>query len=162
MNLFKSLFDKLKLGLTVDTSRKNSPSNKKVSGNIIQSVNQQGGVTAHTININEAQAPEWKLTASEKINDSEWRTKFSAKAIGSLPYYNWNILFTFNAKVLKREDVSNEVSVGPWMPLTVDESRLSENHFFIGFLEFKPGQYFALYLYSKESLEVVDHKMLKI
>lgn len=66
----------------------------------------------------------------------------------------WNILLTLNTEVIKREDVPDKVSVEPWMPLNVQGGNLTAKHFFIGFSEFKPGQYFSIYLFSKEPIEV--------
>jgi hypothetical protein len=124
------------------------------TGNVVTQ-NQKGGIAAHTINVNEAIAPEWTLNPSEKIGDNEWRAKLSARARGRLPYFNWNILLTLNTEVIRREDVPGEVTVGPWIPLGLQRGKLQGNHFFIGFSEFKPGQGFAIYLYSKEPLKVL-------
>lgn len=131
-----------------------------VTGDVVISQNQTGGITAHSVNVNQVQDPEWSLGESEKIGENEYRTIFSAKGKGNLAYYNWNILFTLNTEVLRREDVPGKVSVGPWMPLSVQGGNLSKNHFFIGFAEFKPGQYFSLYLYSKEPIKVLRTDVL--
>lgn len=147
-----------------------NPENKKesdnpisigdVSGDVVISQNQTGGITAHSVNINEIQSPEWSIGKSEKISDSEWRTILSAMGRGNMAYYNWNILLTLNTEVIRKEDVPDKVSVGPWMPLSVQGSNLSKNHFFIGFSEFKPGQYFSIYLYSKEPIKVLKIDVL--
>jgi len=68
---------------------------------------------------------------------------------------------TFNTQVIRREDVPNEVSVGPWMPLQIEGGQLKPNQFFLGFSEFKPGQYLAVYLYSKEPLRLLESISLK-
>jgi hypothetical protein len=67
-----------------------------VSGDVVISQNQSGGITAHSVNINETVPPDWSIDPSEKISDSEWRTKLSARGKGRLPYYNWNLLLTLN------------------------------------------------------------------
>ena len=131
-----------------------------VSGDVVISQNQTGGITAHSINVNEVQSPEWSLSKSEKFGENEWRTIFSAKGMGNMAYYNWNILFTLNTEIIKREDIPGKVSVGPWMPLNVQGGNLSKNQFFIGFSEFKPGQYFSIYLYSKEPIKVLRTDVL--
>lgn len=131
-----------------------------VSGDVVISQNQTGGITAHSVNVNEIQSPEWSIGKSEKISDSEWRTILSAKGRGNMAYYNWNILLTLNTEVIRREDVPDKVSVGPWMPLSVQAGNLSKNHFFIGFSEFKPGQYFSIFLYSKEPIKVLKIDVL--
>ncbi len=128
---------------------------EKVEGDVVISQNQAGGITAHSVNINAVTPPEWTIGTSEKINDTEWRTKLSAREKGKLPYYNWNILLTLNTSVIRREDVPGEVTVGPWMPLEIRGGNLSSNHFFIGFSEFKPGQRFSIYLYSKEPIKIL-------
>lgn len=126
-----------------------------VSGDVVISQNQSGGITAHSVNINETVPPDWSINPSEKINDSEWRTKLSARGRGRLPYSNWNLLLTLNTEVIRREDVPGEVTVGPWMPLSVRGGNLQPNHFFIGFSEFKPSQALSIYLYSREPLKVL-------
>ena len=126
-----------------------------VLGDVVISQNQSGGITAHSVNINNPANPEWFIGPSEKITNNEWRTKLSAIGKGNLAYYNWNILLTLNTPVIRREDVPGEVTVGPWMPLKVKGGNLQPNHFFIGFSEFKPGQAFSIYLYSKEPLKVL-------
>jgi hypothetical protein len=131
-----------------------------VTGDVVISQNQTGGITAHSININEVQSPEWSMGKSEEIGENEWRTIFSARGKGHMAYYNWNILFTLNTEVIKREDVPGKVSVGPWMPLNVQGGNLSKDHFFIGFSEFKPGQYFSVYLYSKEPIKILRTEVL--
>lgn len=151
------------------TMKKNTNDNEKekpisigdVTGDVVISQNQTGGITAHSINVNEIQSPEWSIGESEKIGENEWRTIFSARGKGNMAYYNWNILFTLNTEVLKREDVPGKVSVGPWMPLNVQGGSLSKNQFFIGFSEFKPGQYFSIYLYSKEPIKVLRKDILR-
>jgi hypothetical protein len=128
----------------------------KVEGNVVISQNQSGGITAHSVNVNEAITPEWRIGESEKFNDTEWRTKLTARGKGNLPFYNWNILLTLNTSVIRREDVPGEVTVGPWMPLEISGGNLSANHFFLGFSEFKPGQGFSIYLYSLEPIKVLN------
>lgn len=126
-------------------------------GNIyVTSNNQSGGVTAHTVNINQPSVPVWGIEDSEQISDSEWRTKFWAFCQGALPAYNWNVLLTLNTPVLHREDVPGEVSVGPWSPLVLKGGTLREEQFFIGFSEFKPGQGFANFLYSSAPIKVLS------
>jgi len=126
-----------------------------VSGNVVISKNQTGGITAHSVVINRVQSPEWTLSPSEKVEDGLWRSKLNARGVGQLAFYNWNILLTLNTPVLKREDVPGEVSVGPWMPLEISGGDLSPNHFFLGFAEFKPGQHLGIYLYTKEPMKVL-------
>jgi hypothetical protein len=127
----------------------------KVEGDVVISQNQSGGITAHSINVNEAITPEWIIGESEKFNETEWRTKLTARGKGKIPYYNWNVLLTLNTSVIRREDVPGEVTVGPWMPLEIRGGNLSANHFFVGFSEFKPGQGFSIYLYSREPIKVL-------
>jgi len=45
----------------------------KIEGNAVISQNQSGGITAHTININEPNLPEIKLAPSERIGEGESR-----------------------------------------------------------------------------------------
>lgn len=130
----------------------NSP--KSMLQNIVNSPGAQAYQAGRDINLNEVIEPEWFLSSSEKINE-EWRTKLTARGKGRLPYYNWNILLTLNTDVLRREDVPGEVTVGPWMPLEIRGGNIKSNQFFIGFSEFKPGQGFSLYLYSKEPLRII-------
>jgi len=106
-----------------------------VTGDVVISQNQSGGITAHSVNINNPVTPEWLIAPSEQIAADEWRTKLSARGRGRLAFYNWNILLTLNTSVTRREDVPGEVTVGPWMPLTVTGGNLQANHFFIGFSE---------------------------
>lgn len=143
-----------------NTEKENSISVKNITGDVVISQNQTGGITAHSINVNEIQNPEWSLGESEKIGENEYRTIFTAKGKGNMAYYNWNILFTLNTEVIKREDVPGKVSVGPWMPLNVQGGNLAKNNFFIGFAEFKPGQYFSIYLYSAEPIKVLRADVL--
>lgn len=131
-----------------------------VSGDVVISQNQSGGITARSVNVNQAVPPEWSLGQSDKTSNDEWRTKLSARGIGSLAYYNWNILLTLNTQVIRREDVPGEVTVGPWMPLSVAGGNLQPNHFFIGFSEFKPGQAFSIYLYTKEPIKILKVDVL--
>lgn len=145
-------FDKV-MKRNEEKSKKEKPiSIGDVAGDVVISQNQTGGITAHSVNINTPQCPEWELGKSEKIHENEWRTIFSAKGIGNLAYYNWNVLLTLNTEVIRREEI--KCSVGPWMPLNVQGGNLTAKHFFIGFSEFKPGQYFSLYLYSKEPIKI--------
>jgi len=143
-----------------DSNEKKLISIGEVKGDVVISQNQTGGITAHSVKINEAQKPEWSMGKPEKIGENEWRTIFSAREYGNMAYYNWNVLFTLNTEVIKREDVPGEVSVGPWMPLSVQGGNLSKNQFFIGFSEFKPRQYFSIYLYSKEPIKVLRTDVL--
>jgi hypothetical protein len=50
-----------------------------VSGDVVISQNQTGGITAHSVSVNEVESPEWAIGKSEKISESEWRTVLSAK-----------------------------------------------------------------------------------
>ena len=127
---------------------------QKVEGDVVISQNQSGGITAHSVNVNQAIEPEWSIGTSEKVTESEWRAKLIARGRGNMAFYNWNILLTLNTPVIRREDVPGEATVGPWMPLNVSGGQLSPNHFFLGFSEFKPGQGFAIYLYTKEPISV--------
>ncbi|OGU79768.1 MAG: hypothetical protein A2499_09860 [Stygiobacter sp. RIFOXYC12_FULL_38_8] len=129
---------------------------ENVEGDVIISQNQSGGITAHSINVNQAITPEWRISESEKLNDTEWRTKLTARGKGNLTFHNWNILLTLNTRVIRKEDVPGEVTVGPWTPLEIRGGNLSVNHFFLGFAEFKPGQGFSIYLYSSEPLKVLN------
>lgn len=131
-----------------------------VTGDVVISQNQSGGITAHSVNVNQPKAPEWTLGQSEKTSNDEWRAKLSARGAGNLAYYNWNILLTLNTQVIRREDVPGEVTVGPWMPLSVAGGSLQPNHFFVGFSEFKPGQAFSIYLYTKEPIKVLKVDVL--
>lgn len=131
-----------------------------VSGDVVISQNQTGGITAHSINVNEIQSPEWSMGESEKIGENEWRTIFSARGKGNMAYYNWNVLFTLNTEVIKRVDIPEKISGGFWSPLSVQGGNLSKNHFFIGFAEFTPAQYFSIYLYSKEPIKVLSTEVL--
>lgn len=126
-----------------------------VQGNVVISQNQTGGITAHSVTINEVQSPEWTLTPSEKVGDNEWRAKLNVRGVGKLAFYNWNILLTLNTPVIRREDVPGEVSVGPWMPLKISGGNLQPNQFFLGFSEFKPGQTLGIYLYTEEPIKVL-------
>ncbi len=126
-----------------------------VQGNVVISQNQTGGITAHSVTINEVRSPEWSLTPSEKVGDNEWRAKFNARGVGKLAFYNWNILLTLNTPVIRREDVPGEVSVGPWMPLKISGGNLQPNQFFLGFSEFKPGQTLGIYLHTEEPIKVL-------
>ena len=71
---------------------------------------------------------------------------------------SWNILLTLNTPIIKRQEIS--CSVGPWMPLSVSEGKLNNNQFFIGFSEFKPGQGFLDYLFTKDSIIVQKIEVL--
>lgn len=142
-------------GVKMKTHDNNSIVVGDVQGNVVVSQNQTGGITAHSITINEVQSPEWSLTPSEKVEDNEWRAKLNARGVGKLAFYNWNILLTLNTPVIRREDVSGEVSVGPWMPLKISGGNLQPNQFFLGFSEFKPGQTLGIYLYTKEPIKVL-------
>lgn len=131
-----------------------------VSGDVVLSQNQSGGITAHSVNVNQPDAPKWTLGQSEKTSNGEWRAKLSARGVGNLAYYNWNILLTLNTQVIRREDVPGEVTVGPWIPLSVTGGSLQPNHFFIGFSEFKLGQAFSIYLYTNEPIKVLKVDVL--
>jgi len=132
-----------------------------MQGNVVISQNQTGGITAHSVTINEVQSPEWTLTPSEKVGGNEWRAKLNARGVGKLAFYNWNILLTLNTPVIRREDVPGEVSVGPWMPLKISGGNLQPNQFFLGFSEFKPGQTLGIYLYTKEPIKVLRVDTIK-
>jgi hypothetical protein len=41
------------------------------------------------------------------------------------------------------------------MPLKIAGGTIQPNQFFIGFSEFKPGQKFSIYLYTREPLKVL-------
>lgn len=152
----------IKRGSKIILEKKDKPIKiEKVEGDVVISQNQSGGITAHSINVNEVIEPEWSVGLSEKINDNMWRTKLTARGRGKLAYYNWNILLTLNTPVTKREDVPGEVSVGPWMPLEIRGGNISANQFFIGFSEFRPDQGFSSYLYSKEPLKILKVESLK-
>jgi hypothetical protein len=129
------------------------------SGNI-SSQNQSGGITGPvTVNVNEAIAPEWIISPSEKVDSNQWRSKMNINGRGKLPYYKWNILITFNTKILRIDRNDKEMTDGSWTNYD-NPKDLQHNQIFVGFPELEPWAVWSAYIYSKDSLIVKDVKLL--
>jgi hypothetical protein len=131
----------------------------------ITSNNQSGGITTgnmninqHNININEAVEPELTISASEKVNDTIWKTKLLIIGKGTLPYINWNIFIIFNTPIIKTE--GGKETFGMFTIYSKDD--LKPNEYFKGFKEFTPSMRYSDYLYSKEPMVVKNKFKLKI
>jgi hypothetical protein len=152
------VYDTLPIAIHDKGKRRDLSSIQVTGNNAIVSQNQSGGIAgpvtlnSPNIRINEASVPEWTLGPSERVNDTLWGTKLTVQEKGTLAFYNWNILLTLSTPIIRRQEI--QCTVGPWMPLSL-AGKIRPNQFFIGFSEFRPGQGFSDYLYSRDSLTVM-------
>lgn len=153
-SFFEKLINNLYASLLV-TSSKNVVTKSSIIGDVVQTVNQTGGITAHTLNLNQAQKPEILIEGnSEKTSSEEYRLKIIFRGVGKLPYSNWAVILNFDSEVLRKEEVPSEVSAGPWQPLNIANGSLRPDQIFLGFTKFEPSQFFSMYFYSKRQVKL--------
>ena len=129
------------------------------NNSIVGSEYQSGGNV--NLNVNQALPPEWSVEPSQKINDSTWKTKMRIKGKGKLTYLKWNILLTCNTNIIKDEKDDNEFTKGMWNSYGNPPNR-KPNQIFLGFEEFYPLAVWSEFIYSKDSLIIINVDSLNI